>query len=57
MDNQTRFQQMLDIVKYTHKSNPERVLAVQALIENSSLTNEQKLFLKQELLVQQLANT
>ncbi|MDY2968545.1 MAG: hypothetical protein SOR83_01000 [Butyricicoccus pullicaecorum] len=57
MDNQTKFQQMLDIVKYTHKSNPERVLAVQALIENSSLTNEQKLFLKQELLVHQLANT
>lgn len=57
MDNQTKFQQMLDIVKYTHKSNPERVLAVQALIENSSLTNEQKLFLKQELLIHQLANT
>ena len=56
MDNQTRFQQMLDNVKYTHKSDPTRVFAVQALIENSTLTSDQKLFLKQELLARQLAN-
>lgn len=50
MDNQTRFQQMLDVVKHTHKSSEAHVFATLALIENSDLTYLQKMQLKYELL-------